>query len=383
MQSYLHIFANTGDSALAVDEQRRIVYWNHAAEDAFGYSAEEALGQFCWELLNGRTANGDPFCSLDCPIINWIQQGKPVKHFNLIARSRLGQDVVVNISAIPLPQEYQSTESPVLVQLGRLLEIQNKSESLLRIHLLGPIAVWRPDGRPVEGALWRRLKVRALLAFLASHHRHPISREQLTDILWRELPYEAALRNLNTTIYNLRHCLEPDLQNGADSRYVIYEGGFYRLADGQKLWLDIELFEVQIRQARFAQEAADAIRFYQEALALYRGDYLSDLSQTAVWSPGEHERFRHLYLNAAEELGALYEARHDDIAAKELYLRALAVDPCREMTCQKLIRLALRQGDVATAVTQCRHLAQSMMSELNIPPSQETLDLCRHLDCLA
>ena len=380
MQSYLHLFANTGDSALAVDENQRIVYWNSAAEEVLGYTAEEAIGQHCWELLNGRTQEGRPFCSPNCAIFQWIHAGKPIQHFNLIVKNRQRQDVAINISTIPLPEDSTQNRA-VLVQLSRLLETKPAQEGVLRIQLLGPIVVWRPDGAQVEGPLWRRLKVRALMACLALQSNRPITREQLAELLWPDLPYEAALRNLNTTVYNLRRSLEPELKNGADSRFVVYEGGYYRLADTPPHWLDTANFEMQIRRARFAQEAKQAILHYQKALNLYRGDFLADLYQTNIWSHGEHERFKQLHLAAMNELGALYEAQGEDAKAKELYLRAMAIDPCCEPTCQKLMRLALRQGDRATAVAQCRHLTKALHEELNVLPSLETRSLCQQLDC--
>ncbi len=42
----------TREGAFAVDEERRIVFWNRAAEELLGYRAEEALGYRCCELLH-------------------------------------------------------------------------------------------------------------------------------------------------------------------------------------------------------------------------------------------------------------------------------------------------------------------------------------------
>ncbi|MCB8984253.1 MAG: PAS domain S-box protein [Ardenticatenaceae bacterium] len=381
MQRYLHLFANTGDSALAVDENQRIVYWNTAAEEVLGYTAEEAIGQYCWELLNGRTEEGRQFCTPNCAILQWIYDGKPIQHFNLIVKNRQRQEVAINISTIPLPTDATAQNRPVLVQLSRLLQNQPAWDGMLHVHLLGSLVVWRPDGSRVEGPLWRRLKVRALMAYLVLQRAHLTSREQLAELLWPDLPYESALRNLNTTVYNLRRSLEPDLESGADSRYIVYEGGYYRLAGNASHWLDTVNFEKLVRRARFAQDPQQAIRYYQEALNLYRGDYLADLYQTNVWSHGEHERFRQLHLTIMDELGALYEARQEDGKAKELYLHALAIDPCREKTCQKVMSLALRHGDRATAVSQCRRLTQAMQDDLNLMPSPETRQLCQELEC--
>ncbi len=58
---------NTGEPAYAVDRSGRIVAWNEAAVEAFGFSAARALGSFCWELLRGQDMYGNAYCGRNCP----------------------------------------------------------------------------------------------------------------------------------------------------------------------------------------------------------------------------------------------------------------------------------------------------------------------------
>jgi PAS domain S-box-containing protein len=46
-----HLLDLTGDAILARDKEDRIVYWNRAAEELYGFSREEALGRISHELL--------------------------------------------------------------------------------------------------------------------------------------------------------------------------------------------------------------------------------------------------------------------------------------------------------------------------------------------
>ena len=136
------------------------------------------------------------------------------------------------------------------MQLSHEVDTGILGDGKLKIHLLGTTAVTRPEGTQVEGELWRRIKVRALLAYLALQQDRPISRDILIELLWPELDYNAALRNLNTTVYNLRKSLEPDLKRIANSTYVIYEGGSYFLNGEVDHWLDIDVFEEYIKKRR-------------------------------------------------------------------------------------------------------------------------------------
>ena len=54
----------------------------------------------------------------------------------------------------------------------------------MRFGVLGPIAAWDGDGRPVRVP---ELKVRALLADLLVHEGRLVSSDRLIDDLWGEL----------------------------------------------------------------------------------------------------------------------------------------------------------------------------------------------------
>lgn len=87
------IFA-TGEPAYAVNRDGIIVAWNAAAGRAFGYPASEAVGRKCWELLRGRDAFGNQYCSERCPLREMAFQRRPVNrcrmYFRTAAEDRLG-----------------------------------------------------------------------------------------------------------------------------------------------------------------------------------------------------------------------------------------------------------------------------------------------------
>ncbi len=380
MEEYLHVFGRTGDSAVIIDSQQTIVYWNAAAEGVLGYPAREVVGRQCWQIFHGRSETGEPVCQPDCHIINKINRGETISHFNLVVKDNQENDVIINISTLNISKGEEKPH-PVLVQLSHEVDTGLLSDGKLKIQLLGTTAVTRPEGIKVEGELWRRVKVRALLAYLALQRDHPVSRDTLVELLWPELDYNAALRNLNTTVYNLRKSLEPDLKRVANSNFVLYEGGNYFLSSDIDHWLDIDVFEEHIKQARFSASIEEAVQTYEKAIGLYRGEYLADLQTTAVWSAGEHFRLQELYLTTLEELGTQYEAIQQDALARGTYLKALSVDCIRESTVQKLMNLAIRQGDFATAQSHCRRLIQCLDKELGVAPSPVTQALCKKAHC--
>jgi PAS domain S-box-containing protein len=382
VERLFEVFEKSADGAFVIDHQQNIIFWSQSAEEILGYSAQEAHGRKCYDLLKGCSFRGENICRAQGLIISTIQQQQPVRHFDLLVQHREGPKVPIGVSTLPFYDLDDDTQPAGLTHIFYALEEPKPvAQDGLRIRLLGPIAVKLSDGSLVDGPSWQRLKVRALLIYLLLQRGHPVSREKLVDTLWPDLDYESALRNLNTTVYNLRRSLEPELARGSDSRYVIYESGSYLLATTPDDWLDVNAFDTGVRTARLQPDTVLAIGLYEEALSLYRGDYLEGLEMTGAFCYGEQQRLRERYLSALEELGGLYEVQGLDARAKNRYLRSLAVDPCRETAVQKLMRLYLRLGDRPSAAQTCRKLVACLETEYDMRPSRETQLLCKLAHC--
>jgi DNA-binding CsgD family transcriptional regulator len=70
-----------------VNRDGAIVAWNEAAVRAFGYRAEQAVGQRCWKLLQGHDAFGNQYCNPSCPLREMAFQHKAVNRCQLSFRT--------------------------------------------------------------------------------------------------------------------------------------------------------------------------------------------------------------------------------------------------------------------------------------------------------
>jgi DNA-binding SARP family transcriptional activator len=241
------------------------------------------------------------------------------------------------------------------------IQHQKQEPASLRVSVLGPMVVYRPDGSRVSGALWGRTKVRCLLALFVLHDHHYMHREEIIRLLWPDIPRKAALGNLNNTIYSLRKCLEPNLASGSASHYIGYQqGGYYALNDRLRCWLDICRFQACLREAQRTRAVSEASRLYEEAINLYRGDLLAGLTPIAPLFMDKRVRLRTLYCDAMEDLAALreHEEREDDAIA--LYLKVLALDPRRDSAAMRLLKLALIRDDKPAVRTHYRSLREAL-----------------------
>jgi PAS domain S-box-containing protein len=88
------------DAIFAIDERRRIVFWNRAAQIVLGYTPADVVGKPCSTVLAGADHFGNRYCSDSCPVVSIAQRGEDLHPFKLRVRARDGQQVPVDVSAI-------------------------------------------------------------------------------------------------------------------------------------------------------------------------------------------------------------------------------------------------------------------------------------------
>jgi PAS domain S-box-containing protein len=373
-ENSFRIFDNTGDGVWAVDGNQRVIYWNEAAQRLLGYTEREALGQRCYELLEGRDLGDQPICHARCIKTEYGRANRPIQAFNLRVSDREGQSSWINVSCIVV-QGQTDERFGALVHLFRLVKSDGTKVPPLKIRLLGPVVVQRSDNSLVGDGFQQRAKVRALFSLLALNRGQGVSRDEMLSMLWPEMDRQIGLKNMNTTIYYLRHSLEPELEKGADSTYIQNRGERYLLTNGRRNWLDVDVFETNITAAHRETDEERAERLYRKAITLYRGDFLADLDvyQLDCWL--ERERFQQLYIDALQSLGDLLLIQERGDEAIESYRKILNEDPFCEVVTRKLMNLALQQGENSKALAQYQRFKKHLEREFDVEPRLETRKL--------
>jgi PAS domain S-box-containing protein len=68
------------DGVYIVDPERRIIFWNRAAEEITGHLAKDVMGRCCHEsILNHIDENGTMLCFSACPLHRSIQTGESIR----------------------------------------------------------------------------------------------------------------------------------------------------------------------------------------------------------------------------------------------------------------------------------------------------------------
>lgn len=223
---------------------------------------------------------------------------------------------------------------------------------LLRVSLLGAPSI--EIGRKAVGTDTR--KATALLAYLAVSEQ-PQRRATLAALLWPDNDEQRARGALRRTLSVLRTAL--------GDRWLDVEGET----------IDLHRVNVRIDVAEF-RRAIQTARF-DDAIALYRGDFLQGFSlrdSTAFddWQAAQTDALRSEYASALAQLVAIAERAGDLGIAIGHAKRRLALDPLHEPAHRDLMRLHARSGDRSAALRQYREAARLLDQELGVAPGSET-----------
>src|SRR5215212_7805843 len=241
----------------------------------------------------------------------------------------------------------------------------------LRIELLGGFRVVVGD-EIIPADAWRRRKVRNLLKLLALAHGHRLHREQVTDLLWPDLPPAAAANNFYQALHLARRTLDPT--GAAGARYLQLQDEVLHLCPAEPLWIDVEAFESATKRARHSQDLAA----YRAALDLYAGDLLPE-DRYEEWVRVRRETLRQLYLGLLVALAGLYEAQAAYPAAIQTLRQIPISDATHEEAHRSLMRLYALTGQRVQALRQYQALQDALERELGAEPEDQSRQLYQQI----
>ncbi len=243
----------------------------------------------------------------------------------------------------------------------------------LQIATLGTLQVIR-DGHPVAESDWHTRQARQLLKILITERPRPVATDRLIEILWSNSSPNAAATTLRSAINALRNVLEPDRANRSPSRYIHTQTPGYAFRAHPEVWLDVEVFEAELRLAQNAPTTQDQIVHLNNAIFLYKDDYLIS-DPYCDWAKAERERLQERYFNALLRLADLHAAQGNHSAAIAECRRILARDEVRENAYQSLMRYQAESGDSAAALLSYERCRVVLAEELGADPSPLTQKL--------
>ena len=246
----------------------------------------------------------------------------------------------------------------------------------LDMYLLGPPRV-ELDGETLHIP---RRKALGLLAYLAME-RHSHRRDSLAALLWPEYDQRGARGRLRRTLSSLNRCL--------GEGYLDTDRETVALDNTADCWLDVDAFLQTLVDCEKhghppAAACAECQAWLEEAVALYRDDFLSGFSLPDSLAFDEWTRFQTERLRA--QLAGTLERLADILAAQGHFENAIAqaqrwlmLDPLRETAHRCLMRLHALSDQEPAALRQFQLCQQTLKEELGVPPSPQTVELMERI----
>jgi len=79
------------DGIFVTDEHQRVRAWSAAAQRMLGYTADEAVGRLCYEIVMGRHPEGHPVCSTSCPVTRNARRGRGTASYEVMSQGSDGE----------------------------------------------------------------------------------------------------------------------------------------------------------------------------------------------------------------------------------------------------------------------------------------------------
>ncbi|MBT2206734.1 BTAD domain-containing putative transcriptional regulator [Actinomadura sp. NEAU-AAG7] len=239
----------------------------------------------------------------------------------------------------------------------------------MRFGVLGPLAVWAADGRPVRVP---ELKVRALLADLLAHEGRVVSSDRLIEDVWNgDHPPRNPIATLHTRVSQLRRALEEAEPGGRD--VVVSQRPGYRLhldpADGGAE-VDAFRFRALAVRARAMSDRRAKVELLDEALALWRGSAYADFGDADFVRPAIVELDEERLVAEEDRAEARLELGEHAALAVDL-VNLVAANPLRERLRAVHMRALYRAGRQSEALAGFAELRARLDADLGLYPGPE------------
>jgi len=225
------------------------------------------------------------------------------------------------------------------------------------------------NGEAVNMSDWRTQSVRDLF-FYFLNKRDAVTKEQVGAVLLPETSDPQALKKrFKNEIYRLRRAVGRDV--------IVFDEEYYLFNRALDYEYDVEAFDTYLKRAQKSRDIAEQIEWYQKAVDLVQGVYLSDVD--ADWVMHERARLGQAYNNALEELALKYLNVNQLGKCISVCQLGLSLDQCNEILYQLSMRAYAVLGDRVSIARLYQSCKAALSAGLGLSPSLETELLFREL----
>lgn len=220
---------------------------------------------------------------------------------------------------------------------------------------------------------WLGQRPGALFKYLLCRRYSVVHTQEIAQALWGYTGFVSS-GTVRQCVHELRQKLEASRPEACPELVVTRQGGY---ALNGSVVVDADDFAVHVRRGVVAlgrgQQGIATVHLRQ-AVAMYRGDFLSDEAE-AEWAQPERERLREHMEDALEALVEVYTAAGDATAATSCLRRLAQMRPYDIDVQRCLVAVLLAQNRYSHAQRTYQALCSRLWRELSIAPGFTLRDL--------
>ncbi len=271
--------------------------------------------------------------------------------------------------AAPLPPRTARVESPLL---------GSPSVTDLTINLLGAVEIFRDPQRPFAADAWTTRRARDILCFIATRPHRRAAKDTIMDTFWGASDWEATEKNFHPTISHIRKALNSNQL--IKQNFLLYRDGDYLLNSEFHYRIDTVEFDRLLEAGEAARRAGkpdEQRQAFEEAVALYRGDFMQNVYEE--WTEELRAYYREQYFRLLETLAVLAQKAEDGLRCIQWARKILKDDPYREDIHCLVMCAQAALGKKEAVREQYQMLQRLLKAELGVAPSAETQKTYREL----
>lgn len=209
-----------------------------------------------------------------------------------------------------------------------------------------------------------------LLAYMIYYRNRPIPPEEFISLLWGDDEKSSnPLNALKTMSHRIRSTLE-QLGSGTGHQLILRHDTTYAWNTDVPIILDVDEFDRLCQCGYSADSDDEKLAYWQQALALYKGDFLSKLS-SEFWVIPIAAHYHNLYVQTVLEMLPILERRGQWQEAAEVCRAAIEQDPYLEDFYRHQMRAMIELGDRRGAVAVYENMSKLFLRDFGAMPSED------------
>jgi DNA-binding SARP family transcriptional activator len=243
----------------------------------------------------------------------------------------------------------------------------------IQVNMLGEFSI-SINGNRVTNLKGRTKRVWMLIEYLIANRKKDISTEMLAKALWEEYECSDPLNALKNLVYRARQLLK-EISHNDSAQFITFVRNTYSWNNDYPCTVDIEQLEDCWRKLNdFTNSDEERIRLCEQALALYRGEFLPK-STYSSWVVSMGAYYASLFSDCVQVGCRILMKQHRLDKVIHICESALIYSPLEEPIHKTLLNAYINSGQKGKAQSHYKEASKLFRKELGIELSDSLKQL--------